>query len=581
MDSLDRVVSADVDSEDYMTPRNLSGQSWSQRPAFRGAGRWSAVLLATLLMIACVTFIPYDDESSTPDTSPAARTYPISGYFITANTDASANREKMADIKALGGDTAITFGTLLRPATEESLPTDCLIQGVTCDKFVNASLRVHRFFTYSDGSHWGDSTLKCPRDRSVSSNGKSYTVLVLPTEGRGCNSPDETYDVVIVGGSKASAEDPARALASAATELNMKFYAGLPAPVKRLDVDYLPDLSYVDTLDLFTERFLEYQAANNDVLGLAGFYHHFEMPVSSSSFFDPVLSLYKMQNQAIHRVLPTRSAIISPYIESRLTASNINPKDARLGIRRIAQTSGGLALKIAIQDGMGTGKGAAYLASEANAPVDAFAESIVGKGTWSEKYLAPNKDYFRAAAEGISGTGAVLWANLEGMAPAIESNTCGNSLRGQTTLERMDRQLQQMAEATKVISFMWDPYFTCKGAGTPLKEQLQSGHTAPIVTDAIVDPGTGIVNVIGFNLSGVKATLKWTSQDGKAHERNSEPSSIAERYGAEIGLNPRLESIAISLGDSPLAPGTPYIVNISNRQNADRSTEFAGGVFTP
>ncbi len=544
-------------------------------------------MLAALLVVVCVIFAPWDNNAGTPNTAvtpnaPASPpTHPISGYFITANTESSANRDKMADIKALGGDTAITFGTLLRPATEESLPTDCVVQGMACGKFVSTSLSVHRYFTYSDGSHWGESVSKCPNDRTVSSAGKSYTILVLPTEGRGCNSPDGTYDVVIVGGSKESAEDPTAALSSAATELDMKFYAGLPAPIKRTDVDYLPDLSYINTLDLFTERFLEYQAANNDVPGLAGFYHHFEMPISSAQFFDPVLSLYKMQNTAIKRVLPTRSAIVSPYIESRSAASNVSPQDARLGIRRIAQTSGGLALNIAIQDGMGTGKGAAYMPSEGNDPVDTFAATIVGKGTWGEKYVAPNRDYFQAAADGISGTGAVLWANLEGMAPSTESNTCGNSLRGQTTLERMDRQLQQMAPAEKIISFMWDPYFTCKGTGTPLKEELQSGHTSPVVTDAKVDPDAGVITVNGFNLSGGQVKVSWTTSDGASHELDSNPSSTAEKGGEDGSSNPRLESIVISLDGSTLPPGTPYLVNVTSRQDSGQKVEFADGVFSP
>lgn len=570
-----------------MTPPNLSRQSSPQRPLSRGKRRWVVAVLAALLVVVGAIFAPWDNNPGTPNNAATPKapasppTHPISGYFITANTDPSANREKMADIKGVGGDTAITFGTLLRPATESTLPADCVIEGSPCGEFVSASLSVRRFFTYSDGSHWGVSMLKCPKDRNLSSKGKSYTIVVLPSVGRDCHSPDGTYDVVVVGGSTESAEDPAVALSTAATELGMKFYAGLPAPVKRTDVDYLPDLSYATTLDLFTERFLEYQSANNDVPGLAGFYHHFEMPVSSNPFFDPVLSLYKMQNNAIQRVLPTRSAIISPYIESRAAASNVTPQDARLGMRRIAQTSEGIALNIAIQDGMGTGKGAAYLPSEATEAVDAFAATIVGKGTWGEKYVAPNRDYFRAAAEGLSGTRAALWANLEGMAPATKTNTCGNSLRGQTTLERMDRQLQQMAGTAKVISFMWDPYFTCKGTDGPLKEQLRSGHSSPIVTDAVVDESAGVVNVSGFNLAGSNARVVWTSDDGTTHERESEPSSMTEMHSEDSGANPRLESIVIRLAGATLPPGTAYKVNVSRGESDGRTAEFADGVFAP
>lgn len=564
-----------------MSPARLSRQAGPYPSTTGSVWRLSLALIAALVMLAGVTYLPPADTPPDSAESASPPAYPISGYFITANTVPSKNREKLADIAAIGGDTAITFGTLLRPATAESLPEDCVIEGTECARFAAGSVKVHRYFTYSDGSNWADSEMPCPRDKSFSSSGKSYSILFLPAEGQGCTSSDGTYDVVIVGGSKASVEDPAITLAAAATELNMKFYAGLPAPVKRSDVDYLPDLSYAQTLERFTDRFLQYQASKNDVPGLAGFYHHIEMPVSSSPFFDPILSLYTMQNRAIHGILPTRSAIVSPYIESRTSASNVRPEDARLGMRKIAQTSSGLKLNIAIQDGMGTGKGAAYLASEADSPVDAFAASIVGKGTWGEKYVAPNKDYFHAAAAGVSGTDAVLWANLEGMAPATKSNPCGNSLRGQTTVARMDRQLQQMADATKVISFMWDPYFTCKETGTALETQITAGFKSPIVTEAVVDSAAGVVNVTGFNLSGGNATLKWNASDGSSHERKSKPLSTEVDFGEKKGLNPRLESITIDLGNSTLPQGTSFIVNVTNQWNVSLSTEFADGVFTP
>ncbi|QSZ49908.1 hypothetical protein [Arthrobacter sp. D5-1] len=534
-----------------------------------------------MVMIAGVSYVPPADTPQHSAESASPPSYPISGYFITANTVPSKNREKLADIADVGGDTAITFGTLLRPATAESIPEDCVVEGTGCARFAEGSVKVNRYFTYADGSNWGDSLMPCPRDKSFSSSDKSYAILFLPAEGMGCTSPDGTYDVVIVGGSKTSVEDPTITLAAAATELNMKFYAGLPAPVKRSDVDYLPDLSYSQTLERFTERFLQYQASRNDVTGLAGFYHHIEMPVSSSPFFDPILSLYAMQNRAIHRVLPTRTAIVSPYIESRTGASNVRPEDARLGTRKIAQTSSGLKLSIAIQDGMGTGKGAAYLASEADSPVDVFAASIVGKGMWGEKYVAPNRDYFHAAAAGVSGTDAVLWANLEGMAPATKSNPCGNSLRGQTTVARMDRQLQQMAEATKVISFMWDPYFTCTDTGKDLKSQITDGFKSPIVTGAVADSAAGVVMVTGFNLSGGNATLKWDEADGSSHERKSKPLSTEIDFGEKRGLNPRLESITIDLGDSRLPQGKSFSVDVTNQWNLSLNREFADGVFTP
>ncbi|MFE4196508.1 hypothetical protein ACFRJ9_11635 [Paenarthrobacter sp. NPDC056912] len=576
--SVDRVASADIDSEEYMKRPRISGQT---RPRLAGRASlwpWTVTLFVVLALIAGVSCSPLAsppvDVASPPTHSAAPPTYPIGGYFITAGPNASSNKQKLADIKRLGGDTVITFGTVLRPATEDSLPEGCLVNGRSCAQVAAGSLKVNRYFTYADGSDWGDVVLKCPRDRSVSSNGRSYTVLVLPAEGEGCVSSDGMYDVVVVGGSRSGADDPSGSLASTATDLGMKYYAGMPAPVKRADFGYLPDLTYKRTLQLITERFLQYQAAKNDVAGLAGFYHHFEMPVSASPFFDPVLSLYEMQNQAIHRILPTRSAIISPYIESRLNASYISLDDARNGMKRIAQTSSGVLLNIAIQDGMGTGKGAAYSAKDADSPVDVFAASIVGKGTWRGKYAAPNREYFRAAAAGISGTNASLWANLEGMAPSTPSNPCSQSLRGQTTLERMDRQLQQMVEPTKVISFMWDPYFTCAGTNTSLKTQLQFGFSTPIVTDTSFDADSGLLDIIGFNLSGGSATLKWLKK-GKSQVEQMQPVRSNSGYGEQRGLNPRLESISIRVSDAVSGTAGSYSLNVTNQWGASANEAFA------
>ncbi|MFK0039356.1 hypothetical protein ACIQTW_05900 [Paenarthrobacter sp. NPDC090517] len=509
---------------------------------------------------------------SSPTLSPALPSYPIGGYFITASSRDATNKKKLEDIRALGGDTVVTFGTPLQPVTLESIPENCQVDGKNCARVAANSLSVDRYFTFLDGSNWGTSALKCPNDRKVTNNGQSYSVLVLPKGGQGCTSSDGHYDVVVVGGSSSTATDPSTSLAIAATKLDMKFYAGLPTPIRGLELTYLPDGSYQETLAAFTERFLAYHAATNDFPGLAGFYHHTEMPLTDSAAFDSVLSLYRSQNQAIHRILPTRQAIVSPYIDSRV-GSGISPEKARNGIRKIAQTSSGLQLNIAIQDGMGTGKGGAFGHNEASSAVDAFAATIVGEGAWGSKYLAPNKDYFTAAADGISGTGAVLWANVEGMAPAAKDNSCLDSRRGQTSKARLDRQLQQVASAQKIISFMWDSYFTCRGTGTPLKDQIESGVATPIVTDSTFNPKTGRVDIVGFNLKGSSASIKWTRSDGKPLEKSAKANRFDAAYGAKKGINPKLEMVSVDLGASTLATAQSYSLAVTNEWGSE-STEF-------
>lgn len=513
-------------------------------------------------------------NQDSPKPKVPAPNYPISGFFISASARDAANYQKLSDIKKFGGDTVITFGTLLKQTPLDSLPTGCLINGTNCARVAAGTLSVERYFTYLDGSNWDSSALKCPNDRRVTAKGQSYVILVLPNAGQGCTSTNGKYDVVVVGGGDSSATDPSISLAAAATKLRMKFFAGLPAPAKRTDLAYLPDVSYEATLMRFTDRFLQYQATANDVAGLTGFYHHTEMPLTDSKAFESVLSIYTSQNRAIHRVLPTRQAIISPYIDARVGKPGTSVEEARNGARRIAQTSGGVRLNIAVQDGMGTGKGGAFTSSEATSPVDAFAASIVGKGTWGQKYVAPNRDYFLAAAAGINGTGAVLWANVEGMAPATKFNPCGDNFRGQTTKARIDRQLQQVANSKKVVSFMWDSYFTCEGTGTPLRSQVASGLSTPIVTDATFRPDTGQVKVVGFNLEGSEVTVRWTPIRGTPHEKTASISGINSAYGLENGMNPKLEMINVNVGPTSIKTSTNYSVKVTNGWGAE-ATEFA------
>ena len=524
---------------------------------------------------------PTEAPKKTPAVkAPKPASYPIGGYFVYATPSSSRNLQKLTEIKAAGADTVITFGTSLVPATLSTLPKDCLIDGVNCAKAAAGTLEVNRYFTYSDGSIWGSQSVKCPNDRRITSQGKAFVVLVLPSQGSGCTSTNGKYDVVVAGGGTAGGIDPPASLALAATKLGMKFYAGLPLPVKRTDTRYLPDVSYQGTLALFTERFLQYHAAVNNVTGLAGFYHSTEMPVTDGHTFDPILDLYRMQNQAIHRIFPTRGAIVSPYLDARVSAFSISLTEARKGIRRIAQTASGLVLNIAIQDGMGTGKGGAFQSNEANSAVDRYAESIVGKGSWSSKYVAPIRDYFLAAAAGISGTGAVLWANLEGMAPAIASNPCGDSLRGQSSKARIDRQLQQLSNAQKIISFMWDSYYTCVGTGVPLKAQVESGIATPIITDATFDASTGQVRITGFNLSGGNAQVKWTTKGGQRLVKTVKPTSTNTAYGVQSGMNPELEMILVNVGKTTLAAGRYYTVNVTNQWGAENDAFYSQSIYT-
>jgi hypothetical protein len=344
----------------------------------------------------------------------------VSGFFVRASTSDSVNAQKLSYIRGAGGDTEVTFGSHLMPASLGSISPDCRIGTANCVQVVVAGVRLSRVFAYADASPWGAASVACPRDRSIASNNKLFTIFVVPTQGPGCDSANGVYDVVVVSGGNSGTVGATESMARVVTTAQgMKFYAGMPIPAKRTDLPYLPDLSYQNTFSQFINRYLRYHAKTNDVPGLAGFYLSTEMPLSSASIFGAALAVYRIQNGSMRVFMPGRSAIVSPYIDARSAAAGrITPAEAQVAVRNIALTASGVPLSIAVQDGMGTGKGGAFFGNEASASVDQPAAAIVGAGSWGSRYLAPNRDYFVAAAQGVAGTGAALWANMEGMAPA-------------------------------------------------------------------------------------------------------------------------------------------------------------------
>lgn len=503
-------------------------------------------------------------HASTAQAAPAP-VYPISGYFIYGSTSDATNMKKLSDIKALGGDTVITFGSRLKPATLAEIPAECKVNGVNCAQAASAGLKVSRYFTYYDYSLWGSKALACPKDLSISNNGQPFTIFVLPNQGSNCTSSNGLYDIVVVTG----ATNPGTSginvsVANAATSLGMKYYAGLPVPANNVDTPWLPDTSYFSALTQFTDRFLRYQKAVINLPGLAGFYHSYEMPVTDVAHYDPVISLYRMANQAIARVLPGRDAVVSPYLDARRSTGSYTTTRVRDGAEKIALTASGVHLAIAIQDGMGTGKGGAYFGNEINSQVDPFAAAIVGSGTWGSKYLAPIRDYFLAAAIGVEGTGAELWANMEGMAPKTSQNPCDANGRGQTTKGRMDRQLQNLGNySMKTISYNWDTYYSCTGTWAPLSERMKTFNMTPIITDSIFY-GDGGVLVTGHNLSGGTVQVNWTDAYGRTYEKTVPATNYNPNYGKQLGINPLLESVTANIGNTTIGVGKYYMINVVN-----------------
>lgn len=530
----------------------------------------------------------------TPATATPA-THPITGFFVSAAATDAENAATLKQVTQVGGDTVITFGTTLRTGSldgrsrirtgDEVDPdfTACRINGKPCAAVATRGITVNRVFTFANHSRFGKGALRCPQDRAFQSKGQRYTLLLIPTEGNGCTATNGRYDLVAVHGGPVKTVDRTTSLLRTADRAGVQVYVGMPSVEKRDDPAWLPDLSYQRTFAAFTDRFLRHHRSQGQTAALAGFYHHTEMPVAGkASVWRPVLDLYAVQNRAIARIFPDKAALVSPYLDNRRSANpGLDRKQlatrTEAGARAIAQTANGVPLTIAIQDGMGTGKAGAYLANEARSPVDPRTAEFVGEGSWGSIYLMPVGDSFRAARSGLEGTGATLWANVEGMAPVAGDPECGSSgHRGQTSKDRLDRQVQSVGRySAKNISFMWDPFYTCRTNGTSLAQTLRDLDGTPVITNAALNPGKEVLWLAGYNLAGSRAKVKYVDTEGKVRGATVDISSHSSDYGRRAGLDAGLESAAYPVRFQDPQQGKVFIVSVTTRDGVRNSNTFS------
>ncbi|WP_114906261.1 hypothetical protein [Ornithinimicrobium murale] len=558
--------------------------------------RWSLPRAALALVLA-LALLPALALLGTPGTAHAApAAHPISGFFVAAASTDADNARTLDQVQQVGGDTVVTFGTTLRTGSLDSRDrirtggqvdpafTACRLQGKQCATVAAERHEINRVFTFANHSRFTGAALQCPQDRTFTSKGQRFTLLLIPTEGEGCTSADGTYDLIAIHGGPAQAPDRTTSLLRAADRAGVQVYVGMPSVQKRSDVAWLPDLSYQRTFGAFTDRFLKYHRSVGQTAALAGFYHHTEMPVAGTpSVWRPVLDLYALQNRAIARVFPDTTALVSPYLDNRRSANPGLDREELMartttGARAIAGTAHGVPLAIAVQDGMGTGKGGAFLSNEAGSEVDPRTAAFVGEKTWDAAYLMPVSDSFSAARKGLQDTGATLWSNVEGMAPHGENgNACGSGQeRGQSTKDRLDRQVQSLGRYTaKNISFMWTPFYTCRVDGTSLAQTIRRLGATPVITNAALLPERDVLWLAGYNLAGSTATVKYVDTEGRVHQATAKVSVFSPDYGRREGLDAGMQSAGYPVEFVAPQEGKIFIVSVTNPDGATSSNNFS------
>lgn len=554
--------------------------------------------LALLLVLALVAGpapspLPASAETTTASADEQAD-YPISGFFVAPAASDAANADRVQRITRVGGDTLVTFGSTLRKSTlgkagrirtdgdVDPAFTSCRIEGKPCAAVATKDVDIRRVLTFANHSHFTKGAVQCPRDRTFTSKGQQFTLLLLPTQGDGCTSPNGRYDLVAINAGPTDGVDRTASLLRAAERADVDVYVGMPTVQTREDVEWLPDMSYADTLDRFTDRFLGYHRSVTANSALTGFYHHTEMPVAAGDVWEPVLDLYRLQNRAIAEIFPDKAALVSPYLDNRRSA-NQGLDRAQLeaktetGARAIAGTAEGVPLRIAVQDGMGTGKAGSYLVNDANSPVDQQAASLVGRKTWDSAYLMPVGDSFRAAKAGLEGTGATLWANVEGMTPEGGTDSCGSGQeRGRTTKSRLDHQVQAVGRySAKNISYMWNPFYTCRVGGSRLAQDITRHGSAPLVVNAAIDPQRDALWLSGYNLADSRATVKYVDTDGAVHEATADISGYAPDYGRRAGLDRGLGGASYQVDFTSPQRGKIFLVWVTGEDGVRSSHAFS------
>ncbi|SEG61167.1 hypothetical protein SAMN05444920_103460 [Nonomuraea solani] len=446
------------------------------------------------------------EECSARDTRVVAP-YAVTGYWVIPRADRCVTRRMAEAVHAIGGDTLITFGPRFAAGLDPGFDA-CLVDGRNCAEVPRTEIR--QVYTYVSSEEFGPSMLRCPGlDRRIVGEGRIfYRVSLAET----CDAP--VHDLVIV----ATDGDGLGNLMTEAAAYGMTVFPGLPAAPQLAGKPWEPDHAHTAALNAFTARVLaDYRERFKGLASFGGVYQSFELAVRARSEQDPIVRLYAAQHAVVASVLPGKKIVVSPYIDAR-RGRGFPPSQVEEGLADIAGTRAGLPMAVAVQDGRGTGKVPVYGVHEADAKVAPRLVPVVGDVSNAQGYYGSTRDYVEAAARRVPD-GVELWVNVEGFEPTPAPGECGRveplPLRGRTTKSRLDQQVMAAGPfAAKVISYGWDPFFTCQARyDTPsLADDIAAGWEQPIIVGAYRKELNGRAGVLveGHNLRG--GTLRFAPE---------------------------------------------------------------------
>lgn len=267
-------------------------------------------------------------DSATPNTTPSHEVVcRADGEFVAGFLSPQADAQQTGAMLAGMNTDAITFGGRIEPAETDDYPDQ-----------VAETIGDRQAYRYTVEMTWQDEELPSA-DQQVQVGDTTYGII--GTEN----------DSVVITQSTDSA-DPFDALLRASSSNGNQAFIGLPVPNMRTSGEtWLPDNSYADVVEAFSQRFVRAYADR----GADGFYLAMEMPLTNETHWDPVTAYYDRQTQLINTIDDGTTVLVSPYLEGRKDRETITPETAALGYEKLLDLANGTRLLVSPQDGLGVG----------------------------------------------------------------------------------------------------------------------------------------------------------------------------------------------------------------------------------
>ena len=501
--------------------------------------------------------------------------YPIDSAWMYGRGSAAAWDAALEQFGAQGGRTVWMFGSSLVRSNVSAIRAasgtkGCLVQGQHCldVAMANATARgvtVGEVFTYTVDTQLSVAALTPCILESIGElhlppveeggSKSEFWVSVLPRweKHQGCTMQrGGVVDIVLIDMPNAlytpSPNDELLLLLDATERAGMDAIVPMPAlphlPAPRTwEIDRVAMPAF---LGLVKRTSMDLCMRGGKHHSLMGVYQSYESPVSgawrtiSYETYDKVAGIV---HSAVAQYCPTIERddpeptqrrlqfAISPYWDvTRDIGDNITLEESAAGIAAIAaQPSIDI---VAPQEGRGTGKSACYWPHQANVPVAdvdpnlARYPHIDGARTFNDQFYASTTQLYHAARREVDKANSQravplqLWMNLEAFESTVLNSCDGDTDR--TNKTRVDRSLMFAAgHVDRVVSFMWDPYFTCRPRGydnVSLSDSIVRDMHRPIMGVATLKPPR-TVDVGGWSLCGADASMlvTWeTEQLGSA-----------------------------------------------------------------